>query len=64
MGNYGVKPVFSDGHSSGIFTWDYLYFLGAEQDRLWDDYAKRLQSAGVQRDDAMPLPGGPGCATH
>ena len=64
VGNYGVKPVFSDGHSSGIFTWDYLYFLGAEQDRLWDDYAKRLQSAGVQRDDAMPLPGGPGCATH
>src|SRR3954469_4007527 len=33
VGNYGVQPTFSDGHSTGIFTWDYLYFLGAQQDK-------------------------------
>ena len=38
IGNYAVKPVFSDGHESGIFSWDYLYYLGNEQSRLWDDY--------------------------
>src|SRR3954467_14340026 len=35
VGNYGVKPTFSDGHDSGIFSWDYLYFLGSKQDELW-----------------------------
>jgi DUF971 family protein len=54
IGNYAVKPVFSDGHESGIFSWDYLYHLGAEQDRLWDDYQRRLQAAGVDRDAPMP----------
>lgn len=54
VGNYAVKPVFSDGHDSGIFSWDYLYFLGTEQDKLWQDYAQRLVQAGVDRDAAMP----------
>lgn len=53
VGNYAVQPTFSDGHSSGIFSWDYLYFLGAEQDELWKQYNARLQAAGVQRDDPM-----------
>ena len=61
VGNYAVKPIFSDGHDSGIFSWDYLYFLGTQQDELWDAYAKRLQEAGVQRDDPMPQAGGPAC---
>jgi DUF971 family protein len=61
VGNYAVKPVFSDGHDSGIFSWDYLYFLGTQQDELWDAYAKRLQEAGVQRDDPMPQAGGHAC---
>lgn len=64
VGNYAVKPTFSDGHDSGIFTWDYLYTLGAEQDRLWADYEARLQAAGRQRDDPMPVKGGHGCASH
>ncbi len=67
VGNYGVQPTFSDGHSTGIFTWDYLYFLGSEQDKLWADYAARLAAAGVDRD--VPMTGkaaksGPGCASH
>jgi DUF971 family protein len=61
VGNYAVKPIFSDGHDSGIFSWDYLYFLGTQQDALWDAYAKRLQEAGVQRDDPMPEAGGHAC---
>lgn len=67
IGNYAVKPVFSDGHESGIFSWDYLYHLGAEQDRLWDDYQRRLQAAGMERDAPMPQAGGGhghGCASH
>ncbi|MBC7682305.1 MAG: DUF971 domain-containing protein, partial [Ferruginibacter sp.] len=51
---YGVQPTFSDGHSTGIFTWDYLYFLGAEQDKLWADYEARLAVAGASRDAPMP----------
>jgi DUF971 family protein len=50
VGSYAVQPVFSDGHSTGIYSWDYLYELGAEQDRLWADYLTRLQSKGGSRD--------------
>jgi DUF971 family protein len=64
VGNYAVKPVFSDGHQSGLFTWDYLYQLGAEQTRLWDDYAAKLQATGVERDAPMPVAGGSACASH
>ncbi len=64
VGNYAVKPVFSDGHESGLFTWDYLYQLGAEQSRLWDDYNRRLQAAGVERDASMMVAGGHACSSH
>lgn len=64
IGNYAVKPVFSDGHESGIFTWDYLYRLGAEQRQLWDDYVGRLAAAGVERDAPMVVAGASGCASH
>jgi DUF971 family protein len=53
VGNYAVKPVFSDGHDSGIFSWDYLYFLGSQQAELWQDYERRLQEAGADRDAPM-----------
>jgi DUF971 family protein len=53
VGNYGVKPTFSDGHDTGIFTWEYLHFLGSQQDDLWRDYERRLQAAGVDRDAPM-----------
>jgi len=52
VGHYAIKPVFSDGHESGIFTWAYLRDLGNEQDRLWADYLKRLEAAGATRDGA------------
>lgn len=53
VGNYAVKPTFSDGHDSGIFSWDYLYFLGSQQAELWQDYERRLQEAGADRDAPM-----------
>ena len=53
IGNYGVKPVFSDGHDTGIFTWDYLYHLGSQQAKLWAEYEQRLATAGVDRDAPM-----------
>jgi DUF971 family protein len=60
VGNYGVKPTFSDGHDSGIFSWDYLYFLGSQQSELWQDYERRLLEAGVDRDAPMAPAGGHG----
>jgi DUF971 family protein len=64
VGNYGVKPTFSDGHDSGIFSWDYLYFLGTQQEQLWEDYTRRLQEAGADRDAPMPPKGGHACGHH
>jgi DUF971 family protein len=64
VGNYAVQPTFSDGHDSGIFSWDYLYFLGSKQDELWTDYNARLQAAGVDRDSPMPEKAGQGCSSH
>jgi DUF971 family protein len=54
VGQYAVQPTFSDGHDSGIFTWAYLYRLGAEQEALWQDYEQRLARAGRSRDESMP----------
>ena len=61
VGNYGIKPTFSDGHDSGIFSWDYLYFLGSQQGELWADYEKRLAAAGVDRDAPMVAAAGHAC---
>jgi len=61
VGNYAVQPTFSDGHDSGIFSWDYLYFLGSQQEKLWADYERRLGEAGVQRDAPMPATTGHAC---
>ena len=64
VGHYAVQPTFSDGHDSGIFTWEYLYFLGSQQAQLWQDYEKRLQAAGVERDAPMPEKAGASCGHH
>ena len=53
VGHYAVQPRFSDGHESGIFSWDYLYELGADQAQLWQRYEQRLHDAGVERDEPM-----------
>ncbi len=64
VGNYAVQPRFSDGHNTGIFSWDYLYFLGSQQDRLWQEYAERLQAAHADRDAPMVAKSGNACASH
>jgi DUF971 family protein len=61
VGNYAVKPTFTDGHDSGIFSWDYLYHLGSQQDQLWAEYERRLEAAGVARDAPMAGKAGHAC---
>ena len=55
VGHYAVRPRFSDGHDSGLYTWDYIYHLGQHQEALWRDYLARLDQAGGSR-DARELP--------
>jgi DUF971 family protein len=50
VGSYAVQPVFSDGHSTGIYSWDYLYELGEKHDRLWREHLEKLEAAGASRD--------------
>lgn len=64
VGNYAVQPLFSDGHNTGIFSWDYLYFLGSQQPQLWQQYEARLAAAGVDRDAPMAVASGSACASH
>ena len=56
VGNYAVQPTFSDGHSTGIYSWEYLYWLGSEHDKLWNDYLARMLAAGASREPgAVPF---------
>jgi DUF971 family protein len=64
VGHYAVQPVFSDGHDTGIFSWPYLYRLGATQAELWQRYEERLQAAGVDRDAPMTAAAGGACSQH
>jgi DUF971 family protein len=64
IGNYAIQPSFSDGHDTGLFTWDYLYFLGSQQADIWQDYEKRLKAAGISRDAPMVEKSASGCASH
>lgn len=64
VGHYAIQPTFSDGHDSGIFSWDYLYFLGSKQDELWAEYERRLAEAGVDRDAPMPEKASGACGHH
>ena len=50
VGNYAVKIVFDDGHSTGLYSWDYLHKLGDEEDDLWAGYLSRLAEQGLGRD--------------
>jgi DUF971 family protein len=52
VGRYAIQPKFSDGHDTGIYSWDYLYELGVKQDAQWKSYLARLEEAGKSRDDA------------
>jgi DUF971 family protein len=65
VGHYAVQPKFSDGHDTGIFSWDYLYRLGANEAELWQQYEARLLAAGVDRDAPMVVAAAGGaCASH
>ncbi|MCP5229568.1 DUF971 domain-containing protein [Accumulibacter sp.] len=71
VGNYAIRPVFSDGHDSGLYSWDVLYNLGSRRDQLWQSYLERLAAAGASRDPgASPAlvtpakPAGGGCSKH
>ena len=52
VGHYAIRPKFSDGHDTGIYSWEYLHDLGVRQTRLWHDYLERLREAGASRDPA------------
>lgn len=54
VGMYALRPRFSDGHDTGIYSWDYLHRLAAEREQAWADYLRRLEAAGASRD---PSPG-------
>lgn len=67
VGNYAIQPVFSDGHDTGIYSWDLLYNLGRHHDELWAAYLERLEAEGASRDATPAVPGastGGGCGGH
>jgi DUF971 family protein len=70
VGLYAIKPVFSDGHETGIYSWDYLYWLGQNQESLWQQYLTRLDAAGASREPNAPdnirfvNPSTGGCGHH
>lgn len=65
VGSYAIKLTFSDGHDSGIYSWDCLYELGTNRDSLWADYLAKLAAAGLSRDAAdNPAPPSKGCGHH
>lgn len=61
VGHYAIKPSFSDGHDSGIFTWDYLYEMCQNQGAMWQAYLDKLEAAGVDRDAVMMKAAGSSC---
>ena len=56
VGNYAVKIVFSDGHDTGLYSWDYLYELGKNESKLWQQYVEKLAVAGLYRESVAPKP--------
>ena len=66
VGHYAVQPRFSDGHDTGIFSWNLLYKMGSQQVQMWQQYEARLQAAGVDRDAPMlkAAAAAGACASH
>lgn len=52
VGNYAIQLVFTDGHDTGIYSWDYLYELATQQEQKWADYLQRLAAAKASREPA------------
>lgn len=63
VGNYAIRPVFSDGHDSGLYSWDVLYNLGSHKEELWTAYLARLAAAGASRDVSAQAPTPPAKAS-
>jgi hypothetical protein len=57
VGHYAVKPSFSDGHDSGLYSWDFLQYLCENQEQLWKEYLDKLVAAGLDRDAPMASKG-------
>jgi len=49
VGNYAVRLIFSDGHSTGLYAWDYLYELGRDQEKRWQTYLSALRAKELNR---------------
>ena len=58
VGRYAIQPTFSDGHSTGIYSWELLYALGEHQDEMWRAYLERLEAAGASREAESPKKSG------
>jgi DUF971 family protein len=63
VGHYALKPSFSDGHDSGLYSWDYLQYLCENQEQLWKEHLDRLAAAGLDRDAPM-IVAGHSCGSH
>lgn len=66
VGTYALRLIFSDGHDSGLYSWDMLYNLGKHHDELWQEYLKQIESQGLSRDidtSSRPAASG-GCGHH
>ena len=50
VGRYAVRPTFSDGHNTGIYSWEYLFMLGDRQEQLWQQYLDNMQQSGASRE--------------
>lgn len=53
VGHYAIRPTFTDGHDSGLYTWEYLNDLCLNQDELWQEHLDKLAAAGLDRDAPM-----------
>ena len=60
VGHYAIQLHFTDGHNTGLYSWDLLYQFGLNQDSLWQRYLQRMQEAGASRDQETP----PRAMTH
>ena len=65
VGTYALRLIFSDGHDSGLYSWDLLYNLGKHHDELWQEYLKQIEKQGLSRDiDTSSRPAAGSCGHH
>ncbi len=65
VGTYAIRPIFSDGHDSGLYSWDLIYNLGKHHEELWQEYLQQLETQGLSRDiDTTSRPSGSSCGQH